>query len=79
MTIMSGCDSFRRVMIALAIGARSPAPTVEGSPQSRKLATAIAPWSAMFKVSRRHATPDSFAPATFRPWRVACLINSVAA
>jgi len=35
--------------------------------------------SAMFIVSRRQATPVSFAAATLIPARVACFINSVAA
>ena len=33
----------------------------------------------MFKVSRKHATPESFPAATRKPARVACLISSVAA
>src|ERR1044072_7788302 len=78
-TIRSGFASFNFAMMAFAVGARSSTPTVEGKPQSRKLAVAIAPWSAMFNVSRKQATPDSFPAATRSPARVACLINSVAA
>ena len=62
-----GKEAVRRGQWSIALG--NP---VEGNPQSRKLAVAIAPWSCMFSVSRKQAMPDNFAAATRNPARVAC-------